>query len=135
MCSSDLPGGRKRGEGGSSGGGGDRGSRGGGGGPGGGPGGDRGFNNTIVNRTLYKLVNPEAEDKRVEPVSVRLGISDGFYTEVLGGLNDGDTLVTNVTMPGAAAPAAAQGAMQNPFSGGGSRGGPSGSSGGMRGPR
>jgi len=123
-----TPGGRKRGEGGS---GGDRGGR----GPGGGaPGGDRGFNNTIVSRTLYKMLNPEAEEKKLEPTQVRLGISDGFYTEVLGGLNDGDVVVTNVTMPGAAAAAAApQGGMQNPFSGG-SRGGPPGSSG-MRGPR
>jgi HlyD family secretion protein len=124
-----MPGGRKRGEGG---GGGDRGSRGPGGG-GGAPGGDRGFNNTVVSRTLYKLVNPDAEEKKLEPVQARLGISDGFYTEVLGGLTEGDVIVTNVTMPGAAAPAAPQGGMQNPFSGG-SRGGPPGSSG-MRGPR
>ena len=132
-ASLSMPGGRKRGEGG-----GDRGSGGGGGfsrgGPGGGPpGGDRGFNNTVVTRTLYKLVNPEAEEKKIEPVSVRLGISDGFSTEVLEGLADGDTVVTNITMPGAAAAAAPQGGMQNPFSGG-SRGGPPSSSG-MRGPR
>ncbi len=125
-----MPGGRKRGEGGG-GGGSSGGSRGFGGG--GAPGGDRGFNNTIVSRTLYKMVNPDAEEKKLEPVQVRLGISDGFFTEVLGGLNDGDVVVTNVTMPGATAQAAPQGGMQNPFSGG-SRGGPPGSSG-MRGPR
>lgn len=125
-----MPGGRKRGEGGDRGGS----SRGfGGGGPGGPPAGDRGFNNTVVTRTLYKVVNPEEEEKRLEAVQVRLGISDGFFTEVLGGLAEGDTVVTNITMPGATAASAPQGGMQNPFSGG-SRGGPPGSSG-MRGPR
>jgi hypothetical protein len=130
-----TPGGRKRSEGGSSGGS----SRGGsssfgsrGGGSGGSGAGDRGFNNTIVTRTLYKLLNAEGDEKRIEPVSVRLGISDGFYTEVLDGLSDGDTVVTNVTMPGAAVVAGApSSSMQNPFQG--SRG-PGGSSG-MRGPR
>jgi HlyD family secretion protein len=116
------PAGRKRGEG----------SRGGGpGGGGGGPSGaDRGFNNTIVTRTLYKLANPDAVDKTIEPVSVRLGVSDGFYTEVLDGLSDGDTVVTSVIMPGAAPVMAAQSSssMQNPFQGGSSRGGPPSSS-------
>jgi multidrug efflux pump subunit AcrA (membrane-fusion protein) len=87
----------------------------------------------VVTRTLYKVVNPDEEDKKLEAVQVRLGISDGFFTEVLGGLAEGDTVVTNITMPGATAASAPQGGMQNPFSGG-SRGGPPGSSG-MRGPR
>jgi len=128
-----MPGGRKRGEGGDRGGGSSRGF--GGGGPGGPPAGDRGFNNTVVTRTLYKVLNPEAEaeDKKLEAAQVRLGISDGFFTEVLGGLTEGDTVVTNITMPGATASAPPPGGMQNPFSGG-SRGGPPGSSG-MRGPR
>jgi|LauGreDrversion4_2_1035121.scaffolds.fasta_scaffold12195_2 HlyD family secretion protein len=126
-----MPGGRKRSESG----GGDRGGSSrsfGGGGPGGPPGGDRGFNNTVVSRTLYKIVNPEAEEKKLEAVQVRLGISDGFFTEVLGGLTEGDTVLTNITIPGATAAAAPQGGMQNPFSG--SRGGPPSSSG-MRGSR
>lgn len=127
-----TPGGRKGG------GGGDRGSRGGGGSRGpGGPGGDRGFNNTVVTRTLYKFANPEAEDKdkKVVPVSVRLGVSDGFTTEVLDGLAEGDTVITGVIMPGATAAAAAAapgGSSSNPFSGRSSFGGPSG---GSRGPR
>ena len=120
------------GRGGRGGGGGDSGGRRGGGGGGGA--GDRGFNNTVVQRTLYKLVNPDAPDKekRVEAASVRLGISDGFYTEVLGGLSEGDTLVKGVIMPGAAPVAAgpAPSGSSNPFSGGRSFGG---SSGGMRG--
>jgi len=107
------PGGRKKGEGG------------GGGGPRGGTGGaaasDRGFNNTVVTRTLYKLTEGADKEKKVEPISVRLGISDGFSTEVLAGLSDGDTVVTSVTMPGAAAAALASqaGGMNNPFQGGG----------------
>ncbi len=123
-----TPGGRgKRGDGGS-GGGGNRGSGGsrGGGGSGGG-GGDRGFNNTIFTRTLYKLVDPAAVEKKVEPLTAKLGISDGFYTEVLEGLSEGDTVVKGVTLPGAAPILANQGGMNNPFQGG-SRGGFSGGS-------
>lgn len=108
------PGARKRGEGGGGGGGGPR------GGTGGGAAGDRGFNNTIVTRTLYKISEGGEKEKKIEAVSVRLGVSDGFSTEVLAGLNDGDTVVTGVTMPGAAAAAMAQpGGMNNPFQGGG----------------
>lgn len=121
-----MPGGRKRGEGG--------GSRGGGGG--GSPGGsaERGFNNTVVTRTLYRLADPAAVEKKIEPLSVRLGVSDGFYTEVLSGLEEGENVVTGVTLPGAAAAAlAAPGGMNNPFQGG-SRG-PGGMSGGSRGGR
>ena len=126
-----MPAGRgKRGDGGGSSGG----SRGGsGGGPrgGGGGGGDRGFNNTIVTRTLYRVTDGVLE-KKLEPLSVRLGVSDGFYTEVLEGLNDGDTVLTGVSVPGAPI-VAGQGGMNNPFSGG-SRG-PGGFSGSSRGGR
>jgi HlyD family secretion protein len=124
-----TPGGRGGRGGGGGGGGGDSGGRRGGGGAG-----ERGFNNTVVQRTLYKLINPEAPDKekQVEAISVRLGVSDGFFTEVLGGLNEGDTLVKGVLMPGAApmAGASAPSSSSNPFSGGRSFGG---SSSGMRG--
>jgi HlyD family secretion protein len=122
-----MPGGKKR-----SSDGGSKGSRGFSGGSSGA--GDRGFNNTIITRTLYKLVEsggPEKE-KKVEPVSVKLGISDGFATEVLEGLNEGDTIITNVMMPNASAALAAQQGMNNPFQAG--RSGFGGSSG-MRGPR
>lgn len=99
----------------------------GGGGPGGSSGrrpeagGDRGFNTTIVTRTLYKFANPSAadKDKRLAPVSVKLGVSDGFYTEVLDALADGDTIVTGVVLPGAATPAAkGPGGTPSPFSSG-----------------
>ncbi|MSU48743.1 MAG: efflux RND transporter periplasmic adaptor subunit [Opitutus sp.] len=129
-----TPGGRGKREGGGSGGpgGGSRGP-GGGGGSGAGGGSDRGFNNTVVTRTLYKLLEVDPKTKKVEPTSVRLGISDGFFTEVLEGLKEGDEILTGVTIPGAAAAAAAAG-MNNPFQGGG-RSSFGGSSGGRTGGR
>ncbi len=125
-----MPGGRAKGTRGSGGGGGDGGSRRGGGGAGGS--GDRGFNNTVVTRTLYKLVDGDLGAKKIEPVNVRLGVSDGFHTEVLDGLSEGDTLVKSVTLPGSA-PAAAPGGMNNPFQSGGRSSFGGSSSSGMRG--
>ncbi len=91
---------------------------GGGGGNGGGRrgatgGSDHGFTNTVVTRTLYKLVNSNAENKKIEAVTVKLGISDGMNTEVISGLSEGDDMIAAVTMPGANA-SPAQGP-QNPF--------------------
>ena len=97
------------------------GSSAGGGGRPAGPGGDRGFNSTVVTRSLYKFVDPAAadKDKKVTQVTAKLGVSDGFTTEVLEGLTEGDTIITGVIMPGAspAAPGAAPGGASNPFSG------------------
>ncbi len=87
----------------------------GGGRRGGGGGGGSGFNNTPTTRTVYRVVDPAAAEKKLEAVSVRLGISDGINTEVLSGLNEGDTLVTGVTMPNAAQ--GMQAGAQNPFQG------------------
>lgn len=101
-------------------------------GGGGDSGADRGFNSTIMQRTLYKFAKSSGaeNDRKLVPVTVKLGVSDGFYTEVLDGLTDGDTVITGVIMPGAAAPIAqAPGGSQNPFSGRSSFGGSS------RGPR
>jgi len=105
-----------RGSGGGGGEGGGRGGRGGrgGGGEGGGAA-DRGFSTTIVTRQLYKLAQPDALEKKIETVNVRLGISDGFYTEVLDGLAEGDTVIKSVVIPGATVAAAPGGGMQNPF--------------------
>lgn len=102
------------------------GRRGGGGGGGGGGSSER-FNNTVVTRTVYRLVDPAAPIKKIEVVSAKLGVSDGFFTEVLEGMNDGDTILTGVIMPGAA-PVPAAASSSNPFSGGSSRGGFSGGS-------
>jgi HlyD family secretion protein len=96
----------------------------------GGGAGERGFNNTVVTRTLYVFADPEALEKRLRPVTARLGVSDGFFTEVLEGLKDGDTVITGVILPGAApVPQGPPGGSSNPFSGrssfgGSSRGGP-----------
>ncbi len=75
--------------------------------------------NQPVTRTLYLLVGNDAKTAHVEPVTVKLGITDGVATEVVDGLKEGDAVVTAVVMSGAksgAAPAA------NPFSGGQRRG-------------
>jgi HlyD family secretion protein len=96
----------------------------------GGGAGERGFNNTVVTRTLYVFADPDAVDKRLRPVTARLGVSDGFFTEVLEGLKDGETVITGVMLPGAApVPQGPPGGSSNPFSGrssfgGSSRGGP-----------
>jgi len=119
-----------------------RGGRGGAGGPGGGRRGgaegsaDRGVA-VVTTRSVFRLVDPAAVTKEIESVTARLGISDGTFTEVLDGLNEGDTMVTGVIMPGGAPVVAGgpQSGMQNPFqSSSSSRGGFSGSSSsGMRG--
>jgi HlyD family secretion protein len=125
-----TPGGRGKRGGDGGGGGGSSGGRsrsGGGGGGGGSGGGDRGFNNTIFSRPIYRLVDSAAPVKKIEVVTTKLGISDGFHTEVLEGLNEGDTIVKGVTIPGAAPVVAGPGGVSNPFqSGGRSFGGSSG---------
>lgn len=66
-------------------------------------------------RTVYRLASP-FPNLQLEPVVVRLGISDGSNTEVIDGLKEGDVLVSSVFVPGeAAAPAAPT---SNPFGGG-----------------
>ena len=78
-----------------------------------------GFTNTIVDRQVFKLADPNAKPKRIEPVMAKLGISDGSSTEVIDGLAEGDVLVTAVIMPGTPAPMLAPGgsSTQNPFQG------------------
>lgn len=128
-----MPGGRSR-----SSSGGDRGSSGSsrGGSRGGGPtGADRGFNTTIVSRPIYKLADPAAVEKSIEPVMARLGVSDGIHTEVLDGLKEGDIVITAVIMPGAAGATGAPGGMQNPFQSSSRYGPPGGFSSGSSGMR
>jgi HlyD family secretion protein len=61
-------------------------------------------------RTIYILTgNPP--DTKLEAVQVKTGITDGIYTEVLSGLNEGDQVVTSVVYPAGSQP--------NPFGGGG----------------
>jgi len=116
--------------------GGGRGQGGGGGRNGGGPAVSTGvgMNVSTQPRTLYKLVTDEKGKKSPEAVIAHLGISDGTVTQVLDGVAEGDTLITYVTMPGAAAPVVSgpPGQTGNPFQqnqrggfggGGGGRGG------------
>ncbi len=132
VASLSARGGRRGGGGGGGGGDGGRGGRGGRGGPGGAAG-ERGFNNTVVTRTVYKFEDPAAKSKKLVPMTAKLGVSDGINTEVIEGLSEGDAVVTAIIMPGAAPMMQAQqGGMQNPFSGGSSRGS-SGMSGSSRG--
>ena len=68
-------------------------------------------------RTLYVLaVDPEkATAADLKPVSVKLGITDGIQTEVVEGVNEGDVIVSSMTIGGATAAAP----VNNPFGGGG----------------
>lgn len=81
----------------------------------GGRGGERaGNSNAPVSRTVYKLVGTDPKTFRPEPVTAKLGISDGIATEVIDGLKEGDVIITSVTMPTAASGGAAA---SNPFTG------------------
>lgn len=105
------------------GGGGGGGPGGGGGGPmggGGGGGGQRPRNLPQSAHTIYTVVTnaPPSPDgtSKPQPVRIRTGITDGIYTEVLSGLQDGDTVVTGVKMTAAQMAATPQGG--SPFGGG-----------------
>jgi len=105
------PGGGRRGGGG--GGFGGPGSFGGPGGPGGGFGGGRPRGEHQPIRTVY-IVADKNDPTKLKAVQVKVGISDGVYTEVLDGLKEGDEVVTGINQPSDEAP----GRPQNPFGGG-----------------
>lgn len=78
-------------------------------------GGQSGDRSTVANaapRTIYKYV--ESAPKKIEPATVRLGITDGVNTEIIDGLAENDVAITAVTLPGATALGQPGGA-QNPF--------------------
>jgi HlyD family secretion protein len=79
---------------------------------------------TVTTRTLYKLVGSEPKTATIEPVNVKLGITDGIFTAVLDGLKEGDVLVTSVVVSGTSTSAAS--VISNPFTGRGPPGGPGG---------
>jgi HlyD family secretion protein len=85
----------------------------GGGNGGGGTRGTRGGATTIAG-TVYRLVEAGPAPK-VEAVPVRLGITNGSITEVVEGLNEGDVLVTSITIPGAPVSSSSPQQMNNPF--------------------
>jgi HlyD family secretion protein len=108
-----------------------RGGPGGFGGPGGGrggPGGGRPREGRRPMQAVYVFADGQsptaAANVKLKPVRVRLGVTDGIFTEVLEGLDENDVVVTGSNTP---APTAGPGG-QNPFGGGG--GGPRGFRGG-----
>ena len=81
----------------------------------GGPGPERaGSSDAPVTRVLYRLVG-DGTAARPEAVEVKLGISDGTQTEVISGLNEGDQVITSVSVGGVSASVAPS---ASPFGGG-----------------
>ena len=76
-------------------------------------GGNGGGGDGPVTRTLYLLVGTDPATAHPEPVTAKLGISDGTSTEVLSGLKEGDAVITSALIPNAKAGPAAT----NPFGG------------------
>jgi len=70
--------------------------------------------NGPVTRTLYTLSREGSAPPKMDAATVKLGITDGTYTEILEGLKEGDQVITSALIPGAKANAPAA----NPFSGG-----------------
>jgi HlyD family secretion protein len=68
-------------------------------------------------RTVYILAD-KTDPIKLTPVQVKVGISDGVYTEVTDGLKEGDQVVTGIVLPSDQAGGAPG---SNPF-GGGNRG-------------
>lgn len=66
-----------------------------------------------VTRTVYRLPDGN-KSAHPEPVSVKVGITDGLASEIAGGLAEGDVIITSVTVPGAKPGAVPS----NPFGGG-----------------
>ena len=64
-------------------------------------------------RTVYVLAGDESAPQ-LKPVSVKTGITDGIFTEVVDGLKDGDKIVSGVVQTDAQAAAGSS----NPFGGG-----------------
>jgi HlyD family secretion protein len=69
------------------------------------------FRGARPERKIHVLKSPEAKP---EPVPLKLGISDNLYTEVLGGVDEGATLVTGLKNP---APKPGVKAAPNPLGG------------------
>ena len=55
------------------------------------------------------------QNGKPEPVQVKLGISDGIFTEVIEGLKENDIIVTDMILPQPTPPGQPSG---NPFGGG-----------------
>ena len=76
-----------------------------------------------MNKVVYVLEKGGPAGKNpglLKPVTVKTGITDGAYTEVLGGLNEGDAVVVGINQPAGSAAVTPGGS--SPF--GGPFGGP-----------
>jgi HlyD family secretion protein len=69
---------------------------------------------TVTTRTIYRLPGGNKTAKP-EPVSVKVGITDGIASEVIDGIAEGDVIITGIAVAGAT-PAGQPAA--NPFGGG-----------------
>ena len=73
-------------------------------------------------RTIYLLssnstTGSDDASRTPQPVRVKIGISDGTYTEIMDGLKEGDSVITAIKLPTTQAAAAPAG--NSPFGGGG----------------
>lgn len=69
----------------------------------------------VTPRTAYRLVGT-APHQQLEAIAIKTGITDGTATEAVEGVQEGDVLVTSVTVPNAGAARPPGGT--NPFGGG-----------------
>ncbi|HEY5298077.1 MAG TPA: efflux RND transporter periplasmic adaptor subunit [Verrucomicrobiae bacterium] len=74
-------------------------------------GGARAHGGRPVFHTVYVMTG-QGDDKKLQPVQIKTGISDGLDTEVVSGLNGGEQVVTAMFSSGATAESS------NPFGGG-----------------
>ena len=78
-----------------------------------------------VTRTIYVVDKEQSTPAKpiVKAVTIKTGIADGSFTEVLDGLNEGDEVVTGLINPIITASTTAPPAGRSPFGGGGFGGG------------
>ena len=79
---------------------------------------------TTAASLLPQLNADRKQSPTLKPVTIKTGISDGTFTEVLEGLNEGDLVVTGVNLPASTATTTRPPTGGNPFGGpfGGGRG-------------
>jgi len=74
-------------------------------------------------QTVYVFADGQSQtavaNVKLKPVRVRLGVTDGIFTEVIEGLDENDVVVTGSNTP---TPTSGGAGGQNPFGGGGPRG-------------
>jgi HlyD family secretion protein len=72
----------------------------------------------LVTRTVYVLPDKSDKDSKPQPVEIKVGISDGIYTEVRDGLTEGQEVIVGLNSP---MEQGGGGRPGNPFGGGGFR--------------